>query len=365
MSSNRRPEFDVLRALAIGLILLGHVPGYFSGSAFANTISAIDRYFPFAFFGLVLFFFISGFLIEQHNVINRRQDLANFLSKRVFRIYPLYWIALTLFFIGFEIRGVQNLSLAGVVINYAGAQGLLAPRFVAPIETLWFVGVILLFYLLYPLIAYLSSNSRNMWFAVVAIFAFFVVLRVAFDIVDFRFFLYYGIFVAGIVASKYDLFHIHKIGHSSVFYITVLCLTVVIRAAIMANTVAGDPQLGAYDASLFSITNTLVTIFLNAVGLLVVYSTYNIVRLHIPSMNATSLKVAFVMAFSSYCVYLFHRPFLSVFTISLTALHFAIPVGIVTTILIGLPLLFVLSYVIQSRENRLIDRLKAARKNKT
>jgi peptidoglycan/LPS O-acetylase OafA/YrhL len=235
---------------------------------------------------------------------------------------------------------------------------------VEPVDTLWFVGVILLFYLVYPPIAYTSSNSRNMLLAVAGIFVFFVMLRIAFNIVDFRFFEFYALFVAGVVSSKYDLLHINKIRHSYVFYITILCLTIIFFMAMKAYTVVGDPSLDAYNVSLFSIPNALVTIFIDVVGMLVIWATYNIVKLHIPSMNTRSLKVAFVMAFSSYCVYLFHRPFLSIFTISLSALHFAIPVRVVATILLGLPLLFALSYIIQSRENWLIGRLKAARKNR-
>jgi hypothetical protein len=66
-------------------------------------IFAVDRYFPFAFFGLVLFFFISGFLIEQNNAINRRQDLANFFRQARVENIPFVLDRANCFFIGFGI----------------------------------------------------------------------------------------------------------------------------------------------------------------------------------------------------------------------------------------------------------------------
>jgi hypothetical protein len=69
----------------------------------------------------------------------------------------------------------------------------------------WFVGVILLCYLIYPLMMrYGSNNKVRLLLISAAIFALFLAIRLSFGIVDTRFFLYYFVFVSGIAAS---IFH--------------------------------------------------------------------------------------------------------------------------------------------------------------
>jgi hypothetical protein len=100
-----------------------------------------------------------------------------------------------------------DISFSSMLIRLSGLQALLVPRFINPVSTIRFVGMILIFYLIYPLIVYLPRDGPHLILASCAVLLPFVVMRLAFDIIDFRFFMYYGIFVAGILASKYGVMY--------------------------------------------------------------------------------------------------------------------------------------------------------------
>jgi peptidoglycan/LPS O-acetylase OafA/YrhL len=162
-------------------------------------------------FCLSLFFFISGFVLYfSHDGIKTAADTLAFWKKRVIRIYPLYWLALILFFVlvSYNIGPLNiDISFKGMLIQLLCLQALLGPRFINPVYTLCFVGVILIFYLVYPLIVYPSGDGTHLILASCAVLLPFVVMRLAFNIIDFRFFIYYGIFVAGILASIYEVIY--------------------------------------------------------------------------------------------------------------------------------------------------------------
>lgn len=67
---------------------------------------------PFARYGVDLFFIISGFIItlivfEEHQAPSIKKGLG-FLIKRIFRIYPLFWITMIFVVILFENNGVHT-----------------------------------------------------------------------------------------------------------------------------------------------------------------------------------------------------------------------------------------------------------------
>lgn len=86
-ASARVSAIDSLRGLAIGLVVLGHyVPGRLL------TGWAADALRPCAVGGVILFFFLSGFLIERN--LNREPGGVGYVLRRIFRIVPAYWIAI-------------------------------------------------------------------------------------------------------------------------------------------------------------------------------------------------------------------------------------------------------------------------------
>jgi peptidoglycan/LPS O-acetylase OafA/YrhL len=199
-------ELDAVRAVAILMIVASHLSYYFHSNLFGWN-NVLGTYL--VLFGLGTFFFLSGFVLGYNNrKFNAWSDVASFFKKRLLRIYPLYLVALAFAVGAFILLPSQShfsLSSLQVLIYALGLQGLLAPRYVPDFYMFWFVGVILLCYLTYPLMMrYGSNNKVRLLLISAAIFALFLAIRLSFGIVDTRFFLYYFVFVSGIAAS---IFH--------------------------------------------------------------------------------------------------------------------------------------------------------------
>ena len=84
---------DFLRALAIVFVLLDHLPDY--------KIPFLGIFSPyFGRFGVGLFIFVSGYLMFLTNrSFHSTHDILEFYKKRARRIFPLYLIALLVFFV--------------------------------------------------------------------------------------------------------------------------------------------------------------------------------------------------------------------------------------------------------------------------
>ncbi|MDP4285493.1 MAG: acyltransferase [Bacteroidota bacterium] len=91
------PELDALRTFAVVMVMLAHY------------LPDIGLRLPFSWYGVDLFFTISGFLIttilinafKNNNGKNRLNIIKNFLIRRVFRLFPAYYFFL-LFFWGLK-----------------------------------------------------------------------------------------------------------------------------------------------------------------------------------------------------------------------------------------------------------------------
>jgi peptidoglycan/LPS O-acetylase OafA/YrhL len=371
VSKQRLIELDVLRVVAILFILLEHE------TAGLDKLFAL---FPTFLWGLSLFFFISGYVIQRNNpLIDSRNKAQDFLKKRVLRIYPLYWVALASFFVlGIGAADTPQ-TISTAIIEICGAQGLLAPRFLPiPTLTLWFVGVILLYYLAYLFIAAFSCDVKQMALATLGVFVFFVILRITLGIIDFRFFAYYGLFVAGVVASKYNVLYRADVNR---LHTGLAVLLFVIASAAIETFLNFRPYpsniydtLGAINAAQvtnFSSSMVLVIVIAvyTALSLVFIYASVNIVRLVVPSLSKKGVKLVIALSFSSYAVFLFHRPFYyvlsggvaKIFHLSAVTMNGVVTINIV--FVLGLPLLFLLCYVIQSTENDLVVWLKMRKQN--
>jgi len=180
-----------VRAVAILMIVASHLSYYFHSNLFGWN-NVLGTYL--VLIGLGTFFFLSGFVLGYNNrKFNAWSDVASFFKKRLLRIYPLYLVALALAvgaFIPLPSQSHFSLSSLQVLIYALGLQGLLAPRYVPDFYMFWFVGVILLSYLIYPLMMrYGSNNKVRLLLISAAIFALFLAIRLSFGIVDTRFFL--------------------------------------------------------------------------------------------------------------------------------------------------------------------------------
>jgi peptidoglycan/LPS O-acetylase OafA/YrhL len=107
-----------------------------------------------------------------------------------------------------------------------------------------------------------------------------------------------------------------------------------------------------------SFANFIGIVLANALALLFIYWSFNSMRLILPSVSATTRKLVAATAFASYSIYLFHLPFLWLLSTVLYAAH----VAWVPVILLGsVPVVFLLCYAIQLRENMLIRKYMGRR----
>ena len=197
---HRLCELDCLRAIAILLIVMVH------SGAYASHLRVPAGAFL-AELGLSVFFFISGYaLTANYGAIRNAQDVRRFLVKRVLKIYPLYLPALFSFVVLFHYWGLWHRwditpVIPTTIAHVLGSQVLLSPV-VTPINTLWFVGCIVLYYLVYLALARYGCSNKRLIVTSIVVFLLFTAIKVMTGLVEYRFFYYYPVFVGSVVAGR-------------------------------------------------------------------------------------------------------------------------------------------------------------------
>ena len=385
---NRIIAFDFLRALAIVMIIPAHLSNFLSTSYGKLALYAADPYF--ANMGLGLFIFMSGYLLYyNNNTIHSFQNVLSFYRKRLLRIFPLYWAAIAVFTLvffifapkinsGFVFPNAEHVfSFYNVIVHILGLQIFLAPAYASPMLTLYFIGLIIVFYMIYPLMIMLSKNSKQLVFYSSLIFIGFLLISRTFNIIDLRFFMFFPIFVFGILTCKESLFEesitaVIKRPFVQVLLATLPVMFVLVIVIGSRTTLLLDPSAsltiesagsGTIDSSMIvsmlgSVANSLGlsyavlkfiidSVLLNLFMIMFCILEYRIVMKFINNKFSSSLGSAFTYtATASYCIYLFHRPFLALWN-SITTFISNPVLHDVVIIFVALPLLFFISYHLQ------------------
>ncbi|MEL7487082.1 MAG: acyltransferase [Pseudomonadota bacterium] len=107
------PVLDGVRAMSILLVMAGHMLplGAFSYGDFHINFSGAA-----AVGGMSLFFILSGFLIVSF--LLARQDITEFLIKRIVRIVPAVYVFLVVFYIFVDFNPEAFLAAATFTLNY-------------------------------------------------------------------------------------------------------------------------------------------------------------------------------------------------------------------------------------------------------
>jgi peptidoglycan/LPS O-acetylase OafA/YrhL len=362
-------ELDILRAVAIIIVIFAHstyfLPTVKFSTAVSNDITS---------FGVALFLFISGYVLHlNHSSFPHRNALTDFFKKRVFRIFPLYWLALA----SREVIGQQQFaSRADAVIIVLGLQGFLSPRFGTDIVIgWWFIGVILVLYTIYPLIAALGSDALRLpaplesgvvKFALMLIVPFLILAaaRSALFVVADLVFVYYGIFVLGVASSKYDV--LGKYGfltdNRTRLLKNLAAATVSLAAALFLyllfeHLASVSAVLRFASDGLFIMTNVLFLLF----ALL----SFCLARIIVVSFSKASQPVFYtiwyrallLISFSSYAIYLFFMLILTQFMYALMGAQLtAFEIDIVQ-IFVGLPMVVVIAFVLQRAQNEIFNKV--------
>lgn len=160
--SDRFPAVDGCRALAAFGVLLTHV-GIQSGYTFFHP--EIGRFFARADVGVSIFFVLSGFLLYRPFLVRRfagqpQGDVGMYTRRRFLRIFPAYWVALTI--VAFVLRAPPFQEPHSIVAHYLLLQ-IYDPNQVVfgPIDQAWSLATELSFYLFLPCWAWLLARRRR------------------------------------------------------------------------------------------------------------------------------------------------------------------------------------------------------------
>ncbi len=158
-SGPRFAHLDAMRALAALAVVGFHafaISGFSGTAALGAVTSRLDL-------GVTVFFLLSGFLLYRPYVAVRLEGrapmpLRRFYGRRLLRIVPAYWLALTVLALGPGVGG-GVLSVPGGLRYYLFAQNLSADTVVQGIGPAWTLCVELGFYAVLPLYAVLAARG--------------------------------------------------------------------------------------------------------------------------------------------------------------------------------------------------------------
>lgn len=152
----RLRELDVLRGLAAAAVVLFHYTVRY-GALYGYSVRPLVRV-PTGFYGVEVFFCISGFVIFM--TLDRTRRPMDFVVSRVSRLWPAYIVAIAITFTVVHVFGLvgRGTTLAQALVNLTMFQELLHVPDVDAVY--WSLQVELIFYC-WMLLAYVSGMLRH------------------------------------------------------------------------------------------------------------------------------------------------------------------------------------------------------------
>jgi peptidoglycan/LPS O-acetylase OafA/YrhL len=182
--SDRIPELDGLRGLAILLVMFYHIIQLANDLTNSTFLRSLDKLVAMGWVGVDIFFVLSGFLITSILLRTKQNKgyFTKFYARRILRIFPLYYIIITIIFVVVPLFDLSNASSLRAVwlwhytftSNWGNAFNLIPIWFY--IGPTWSLAIEEQFYLLWPSVVYLS-NRRKLFFLSVSIIALSLVIR--------------------------------------------------------------------------------------------------------------------------------------------------------------------------------------------
>jgi peptidoglycan/LPS O-acetylase OafA/YrhL len=386
-------ELDIARALAICAIVFVHSyyfletdPNLFGRLYFVSTavLSYLLGYI--ANLALALFFFVSGYALYWSNKsFGTWHDAASFFKRRALRLFPLYWVAVFIYVV-FGFLPLQayafNYNAANlaawfspygsttIAIYVLGLQGLIstAPYVTHEMTALWFVGVIWVFYLIYPLL--IAFSSKPVRFIAVSILAYVALAatQLLVHTLDSRLFVFFGPFVGGMFASKYALsdkwtFVTKKATSGRRFASRIVPSA--IPCFCVAFVIGLFSTFGVRGLSSLLPSSFVAFVAYAITGLLCfLFSLFAIavIRAVLTTPDGAPHRLYRLVAYSTYTIYLFQLPILVGLGFVLTyALYLTAIQTDLILIVVGVPGLFITCYLLQSLQDTVLKRIKTRR----
>ncbi len=143
---------------------------------------------------LGLFVLISGYLVGTRGNTNSKNGLIVFYTKRLLRIYPPF-IFFSIIFYVLNVGSGKKLFKTATLISMV---------FPPAANTLWFVAMIIIFYMMAPLLINMSKNMSKYLLFCVLLFGFAFILNHFFNILNERLILFFPIFAVGILLASHQ-----------------------------------------------------------------------------------------------------------------------------------------------------------------
>lgn len=149
----RFPCFDGLRAIAASAVLLTHA----AAAGGANTANVLGVFFARMDAGVSVFFLLSGFLLYRPFVVAHLHDRPHpatgpYLWRRFLRIYPAYWLVVTVIVYGFADKAITDPK--SFVLYYGLFHIYSAPHVLGPLQQSWTLATEVSFYVFLPIFAF-------------------------------------------------------------------------------------------------------------------------------------------------------------------------------------------------------------------
>lgn len=332
--TQRNQDIDLLRSLAIlYLIILSILSEYVA--AIANARILWQDFLFYISLGIICF--SSGYLLGDRYYFSNVRQIFAFYYRRFTRLYPFYWITLTILLILDIIPSqiyLNNLTTTHSIYD-------------EPLEILWLVSLILNLYLLFPLFTY-HYNFGKIW---IILSAFYTISWSILDDLNLDFNnkinLFLPVFVLGIVVARHQF--LRTLIHHG--FASVISMLVLVALGYFYDEVMMDD----------SILENFIPGMIAILGIPIFYRISRILRASYQKIQKIIChpqlitKILNFIGYSSFSAYLLHRIIFN------TGLELYRPDhGIKTLLYLGaalLPITFLLAYGYQRSINYIISKL--------
>lgn len=323
-------EFDVIRSLAIFALFLHHA-GIYNFSILGYPLSSLIPYLEF--FLLGSFTFMAGYLLIGSFYNTHETSLLSFWSSKITRIYIPYIVALLLLAIFFDIEATR----LDLVIHSFGAQLILAPRIGVPIMTIWYVGLLMVYYFIFSIFLKFIKSTLGLLIISITLFITAHYISTHLGFIEYRFFYYYLVFLVGLLCAKTGCLRIF----SSTRYYLIDKLMFLSIGIFGLSLFKDQPLFSINPLYIISITIYILSIFL---------CSFSVVQIFVKGKD--KLVLFGYIAIASYFAFLFHRPIWN-----LLLLPFTFPsdfTWFAYIIMVGSVVVLSVSYYLQRTYNSLI-----------
>jgi len=322
-----RDGISFITAMSALIILWTHHSAYTVKIIYSIPQFLIDRTAP-VIFALGAFVFISGFkLINSH----LKTNLTDFFHSRFLRVIPLYYVSLLLFILFMR----NNITLPKLLIHLFGGQLIFPHLFKEMLPTLWFIGLIFVYYILFIVMRSFIGNKPKFFFISFFLYGILLLLDscpyTADKIIDSRVLLYFPYFILGIYFGKYHEATINKFRNLVTLYLLFF------GSMILSNIYFYPPSKN-FEILFHQFFHLPLNIILLLVTLRVKFT-------------GKIKDLIFSLSFASFSIYLFHRPIWYAMNL---IYHKPTPYQHLYIFFIGIPTIFIVSYIIQRSYNGLL-----------